>query len=145
MLTVRRILAVVIVLTCSGAAQAAGLESARAARLLTNTVLEQVVAGDFEAGLRLLEPYVVVPKAEFDRLLQRTTASLPEIHKRFGASLAAERIDDAQIGESVYRVRHLQKFERHVLLWTFIFYRPRDAWVLDAFWFDDKIQNLFGD
>ncbi len=128
-----------------GLAQAAGLESPRAASLLTNKVLERVVAGDFQGGLRLLEPHVVVPKAEFDLLLQRTTASLPEIHQRFGASLAGERIDDTRIGESVYRVRHLHKFERHVLLWTFIFYRPRDTWVLDTFWFDDKIHNLFGD
>ncbi len=145
MIAVRRFLAVLILLTCSGLAQAAGLESPRAASLLTNKVLERVVAGDFQGGLRLLEPHVVVPKAEFDLLLQRTTASLPEIHQRFGASLAGERIDDTRIGESVYRVRHLHKFERHVLLWTFIFYRPRDTWVLDTFWFDDKIHNLFGD
>ena len=35
MMTVQRFLAVLILMTCSGLAQAAGLESAREARLLT--------------------------------------------------------------------------------------------------------------
>jgi hypothetical protein len=38
----------------------------------------------------------------------------------------------------------LQKYERHALLWTFDFYRPRTAWVLNGFSFHDRWQDLFG-
>ncbi len=138
------LLAALLVAGASSPSHAASVASTREAKRLTASVLDKVVAGDFEGGLRLLEPYVVVTKAEFDALLKQVSERMPAF-EQLGASLGSELIDDGRLGDSVYRIRYLQKFERHALSWTFIFYRPEAGWVLNEFWFDIRLQNLFTD
>lgn len=121
------------------------LPTREAARALTDSVVAAVASGDFEGGLRLMQPYSVVPAAEFESAMAAAREQWPEIERRFGAPVGHELIRDELAGKSIYRVVQILKFERHATRFMFVFYRPRNAWFLNTYSFDDQLQGLFCD
>jgi hypothetical protein len=124
-------------------ANAATLESKEAARKLTDQVMAKVVSGDIEGGLLLTKPYVIIPESEFNVMLEQTKLQLPAIQGRFGKVLGAEFIKEKAAGKSLLQIVQIEKFEKHIMRWVFVFYCPDGKWVLNTFNFDDKIQLMF--
>ena len=124
-------------------ARADTLSSPAAARKLTDQAMEKIASGDIESGMLLLKPYVLISSAEFDATLEKVKLQLPTIRQRFGLSVGYEFLGEKTLGSSLIRITHLQKFERHPVTWVFIFYKGTNAWVLDSFNFQDKIQDAF--
>jgi hypothetical protein len=52
-----------------------------------------------------------------------------------------------EIDGLIYQIKQqvplLQKYENHAILWFFDFYRPKDKWLVNTFWFHDRWQELF--
>lgn len=122
---------------------AGSLPTEQEARVLCDRVMKEVGAGDMMKGIEYLRPYNVHTKAEFDNSLEQIKAQLPDMRKRFGLAIGFDFVTVEKIGDCLRQFVYLQKFEKHVLIWRFIFYRPRDQWLLNTFYFDDKVQLLF--
>jgi hypothetical protein len=123
--------------------EAATLDSKEAARKLTDQVMAKVVSGDFHGGLMLMKPYIIIPESEFNAMLEQAKSQLPAIQGRFGKTVGSEFISEKMVGRSLLQIVQLQKFERHIMRWRFIFYNPAGKWVLNTFNFDDEIHSLF--
>ncbi len=135
---------VLIALFCMvNVTQAATLDSQEAATKLTNDVMSKISAGDLNGGFLLVKPYLIVPESEFNVMLEQAKLQLPMIQGRFGKSLDAELIKEKMAGKSLLQIVQIQKFEKHILRWTFYFYNPNGKWVLNSFTFDDKMLALF--
>lgn len=119
------------------------LENFDEARALAEDVMEAISAGNTLEGVDMLRPYVVFPMHEFETLKGQIRMQLPLIKDRFGDSLGYEFMVQDEMGLSVKRIVYLQKLERHVLLWTFVFYRPENEWLLNTFHFSDMIEMGF--
>jgi hypothetical protein len=132
-----------VVFLLTTAVQAATLDSKEAARKLTDQVIAKVASGDFNGGLILLKPYVIIPESEFNVMLEQTKLQLPTIQGRFGKTVGSEFISEKMVGKSLLQIVQIQKFEKHIMRWRFIFYNPGGKWVLNTFNFDDKIQSVF--
>jgi hypothetical protein len=137
------ILLVALFIMVTTTVQAATLDSKESARKLTDQVMAKVASGNFDGGLALMKPYLIIPESEFNVMLDKVKLQLPAIQGRFGNSIGSEFISDKMIGKSLLQIIQIQKFERHVMRWRFIFYNPTGKWVLNTFNFDDKIQSLF--
>ena len=135
-------LCLLFVMFCSPA-WAASLATEEEARALAERVMVEVAAGRVIKGLECLRPYNVYPKEEFDAMLAKTEAQLPAMQQRFGPSIGWDFVTVEKLGDSLRQFVFLQKFERHVMVWRFIFYRPRDQWMLNTFYYDDRVQLLF--
>ena len=103
----------------------------------------KVSAGDIEGGLFLIKPYLVIPESEFNVMIEQTKLQLPIMQGRFGKVLGAEFIKEKTAGKSLLKIIQIQKFERHIMRWNFIFYNPDGKWVLNTFYLDDNIRSLF--
>ena len=125
--------------------QAATLDSEEAASKLVEQVMAKVGAGDLEGGLLLAKPYLVMPEAEVNVLIEQAKLQMPALQARFGKPLGTEFVAERGLGKSLYQVLYLEKFEKHALRWRFVFYNANGSWMLDALNFDDKIQLLFGE
>jgi hypothetical protein len=64
--------------------------------------------------------------------------TMEQQYKTFGI-----KISEKTVGKSLLQIVQIQKFEKHIMRWRFIFYNPGGKWVLSTFNFDDKIQSLF--
>jgi hypothetical protein len=139
----KKLLIVVLLVVFSQSAFAATFKDTDDARTFFDKVMEVVGKGDIEGGLKQLTPYSVVPEAEMTVLIQQIGMQLPMIQSRFGKSIGHEFLKIEKVGESVAKFTYLQKFEKHVMAWKFIIYKPNDKWLLNTFDFNDKIKLLF--
>ena len=119
------------------------LSNKAATRELAQEVMESVSKDKLKDGLMKLRPYTVVPVAEFDVQMGQMDLQLPAIAQRFGKSLGYDLVEEEQLGESMVQYVYLQKFEKHVMVWRFIFYKPNKEWLLNTWYFNDKVQPLF--
>ncbi len=138
-----RILAVVMFFLMTTVASAATLESKDAAKKLTDQIMAKVASGDIEVGFLLMKPYLIIPESEFNVMVEQTKLQLPAIQGRFGKILGAEFISEKMVGKSLLKIVQIQKFEKHIMRWNFVFYSPNGKWVLNTFNFDDKIYSMF--
>lgn len=137
-----RILAMLLVL-CSNAL-ADTLKNPAEARKLTDRIMTKVGKGDVEGGIRLSKPFLAIPAAEFDALLDQLKTQQPAMIQRFGKSIGHEFIRQDKAGENLLRIIQLHRFEKHVMRWSFYFYRGKNGgWVLNTFKTDDDIRQLF--
>jgi hypothetical protein len=124
-------------------ARAASLATEAEARALAESVMVELAAGRVMKGLERLRPYNVYPKEEFDAMLAKTAEQLPAMQQRFGPPIGWDFVIVEKVGDSLRQYVFVQKFERLVMVWRFIFYRPRDQWLLNTFYYDDRVQLLF--
>lgn len=129
----------------TAAASAATLESKDAAKKLTDQIMIKVASGDIEGGFLLMKPYLIIPESEFNVMVEQTKLQLPAIQGRFGKILGSEFISEKVAGKSLLKIVQIQKFEKHIMRWNFIFYSPDGRWVLNTFNFDDNIRSVFED
>src|SRR5262245_48796403 len=124
-----RIFAVVMfILMTTSAASAATLESKDAARKFTDQIMKKVASGDIEGGFSLMKPYMIIPESEFNVMVEQTKLQLPAIQGRFGKILGSEFISEKVVGKSLLNIVQIQKFEKHIMRWNFIFYSPDGKW-----------------
>lgn len=134
----------ILIFTLSVSVQAIeSLSSEEEAQSLAREVMESVSKDQFKEGLSKLRPYSVVPVAEFDVQMGQMDMQIPAIAQRFGKSIGYDFVEKEQLGESLMQYVYLQKFEKHVMVWRFIFYKPKDKWLLNTWYFDDQVQPLF--
>lgn len=126
-------------------ANANTLKSKSEMRALTDKVVATIASGDFEGGLKEMNPFIIIPQSEFDASLESAKFQWPAVLARFGNPIGHEFICEKGAGQSVFRIIQIVKFEKHVARFTFLFYKPQDEWVLNTYNFDDKIQSLFCD
>jgi hypothetical protein len=119
------------------------LTDTRAVRALTDAVMAKVGTGDMEAGLRLLQPYIVIPTAEFEAVIGQAKLQVPAMAQRFGKSVGSEFLREEKAGERLLRITQLNLFEQHATRWSFYFYRTPKGWVLNTFQFNDDIKSFF--
>jgi len=136
------LLSIALAIICSNTF-ANTLPTKEKAKDLAKNVMTEISKGNMEGGVKLTQPYLVVPNHEFMALLDQMKMQQPVINQRFGKTLSVEVATIEYVGESLMLVLYLQKFENHVLRWKFYFYKPKDGWVLNTFTFDDKIQSMF--
>lgn len=138
-----RAIFVLLILLITSAVNAATLESKDAARKLTDQVMTKVGSEDIQSALLLMKPFLIVPDSEFNVMLEQSKLQLPTIQGRFGKSIGFEFISEKQAGKSLFKIVQIQKFEKHAMVWTFIFYNPNGKWVLNTFNFNDNFNSLF--
>ena len=82
---------VALVLSAAAPAVSADvLKSADEARDLTDRVMTRLAASDLDGAFRLVRPYFIVSKAEFETMLGLAKLQLPMASQRFGKALLLE-------------------------------------------------------
>jgi hypothetical protein len=110
---------------------------------LCEAFVQSVIAGKTDDAFKSIKPYMPVPENEFGMLHLQTVKQLGMVEPRFGAAVGYEFVKEEAMHDSVVMYTYIQKFERHIIRWMFIFYKPKDKWLLNAFTWDDKIHELF--
>lgn len=136
-----------VMLTTSLAAEEPTLQKTLASAAEARKVAEQTMAlvrqEKFAEAYGTVKPFWPLPAIEIDGLANQMNTQWPMIQQRFGKSLATEFVNERTIGESFIRYTYLQKFERHAVRWTFVFYKPKEGWLVNSVSWDDGVSQLF--
>ena len=119
------------------------LKSVAEAKNLAKEVMSYVEKGESAKGLLLFKPYLIIPEAEFDVMLNSLKMQQPIMDQRFGKTIGIEYIGEKTVGKSLMKITYAEKFEKHMMRWVFYFYKPKDRWVMNTFTTDDNIKALF--
>jgi hypothetical protein len=113
------------------------------ARALAEAVMQEIVAGEYQAAIEKLKPYWPFPEAELDELIATTVDQRSRLEPRFGTSLGHKLVQRETVGDALLRLTYLERTDRQVLRWLFLFYRPTDTWILNSISWDDDVEPLF--
>jgi len=120
------------------------LPNEQAAKDLSDKIMTKVNAGDLAAAFDLMKPYAAVSATEIDSAALQSKAAMDQFGSRYGSSIGIEFIDSKKSGDSLLRIRYLQKCVKGPLTWVFYFYKNNDGWLLDTFkWDDSMFTTLF--
>ena len=81
--------------------------------------------------------------SEIQSLESSTIKQLDSVKGRFGEILGYELITEEELKDTFIKYTYVMKYEKHIIRWKFIFYKPEDRWILNTFNFDDSINKLF--
>ena len=121
------------------------LQSEAEAKAFADKVMAKFVAEDYPGGFELLQSYWKLPPAEIGTFLMQTIQQRSVVKPRYGSPLAFEFISQKLTGQSFLKFQYAEKLQYTALRYTFIFYRAKDAWELQAFLWDDKMNLLFSE
>lgn len=119
------------------------LTTAADARKLAEQAMSFVRQEKFAEAYAAVKPFWPLPAIEIDGLANQMNTQWPVVQQRYGKTVATEFIREGRIGESFVQYTYLQKFERHAIRWTFVFYKPSDHWLVNAVSWDDGVHQLF--
>ena len=109
-------------------------------RAFSDKVMREVATGNLKGGFdQIVAAYTVVPKVELDGLISQAMLQVPLMEARFGKSIGYEFISESRAGDSVIKYVYLHKFEKHAIVWQFVFYRPNQTWLINSFKYSDSI------
>ena len=121
------------------------LKTERDVQSLCENALSHVVEGDLAQGVATLRPYATsISKEDVDSLENQLLGQEGTIKQSYGDAIGYLLISRENLKDAILKLVYVVKYERHLIRWSFIFYKPYDSWILDYFNYDDDIEALFG-
>jgi len=114
-------------------------------RKISDEFMQRVMSNNIPAAFELVEPYFPLPENEFSMLQMQSVKQLGMVGQRFGSQISYEFIKEASVNDIFIKHVYLQKYEKHAVRWTFIFYNPKDGWIINNLRWDDNIDDLFNE
>ncbi len=141
----KAVIAIVILIVFSANAFAldVGFLSVREMQDYCERILSHLLDGDLDSAFELIKSQWLFDPAEIDSVWEQTATQLGGLQDRFGDILAVSEVGSERVGELVIRFTYVIKYERHIVRWLFVFYKPRTKWILNSFKWDDSISELF--
>ena len=99
--------------------------------------------GKVDEALERMEPYWVFPTCEWTQLQLQTTEQMALVEPRFGKTLGYKLVREEMVKDTILRFTYIQKQERHLIRWKFVFYKPNEKWLLNTLSWDDELEVLF--
>ncbi len=139
------ILIIVLILSFSHnvVADEMGFAKQEQTRDFCNSFLASMVEEDIEKAFDMVENEWPFSISEIQSLESSTIKQLDSVKGRYGKILGYELIKEEKIKDSFIKYTYVMKYEKHIIRWKFIFYKPEDRWILNTFNFDDSINKLF--
>ena len=137
----RKFMAVVIICLMAATANAGDL-TVQETKSLTEQAMWLFHSEKFSDAYNTFVPYWPVPESEVQAIIYQTQGQWPNVTNRFGRSIGFEYIKTQKVGQSLMKHLYIQKFTYHAIRWQFVFYKPKDKWLVNSVRFDDKVEAL---
>jgi len=109
---------------------------------ICESIMAKVGEGDWRSAFDEIGKYSPYPKSAVDAAYADTQKQLDVLGNHYGKFVGYEYVGERQLSDSLAEYIYIAKCESHPLPWHFLFYRPKDKWILDTFHWDDKTENI---
>jgi len=94
---------------------------------------------DVNLAFTHMEKIFPLPAEDFSKLREDTAKMLESARPRFGKPLGYEPVSLDKKSDSVLVGTYILKMENIALRWRFVFYKPKDKWLINSMRWDDKL------
>ena len=119
------------------------LQSREAAKKVCEVFLQSLAKNDTKRAFNSIKPYISIPDKEFNEVIEEVVRQRDTLVKRFGNSQSYEFLQEQTLKDILLKYTYIEKYQIHVIRWSFIFYKPQDKWTLNSFYWDENIKELF--
>ena len=110
------------------------------------TIVDHACRGEKDALDLINENTISRPTSTSQKELQEATwrnqkAGFADLQEKFGPYLGCELAEQKDISGSVRERVYVAKYQRNVMRWTFVLYRPRDKWKI----LSNRFKDLSGE
>ena len=138
-----RILLLVFILLISHSVKAEGLKQLSDTKALSDKIMQNFVKEEFKNGIGNAKKYWPLPEVELDSLTNTINNQWVIVRQRYGRTTGSEFVKQEKIGKSFIRYFYLHKFDNHAIYWKFVYYKPKNEWIINEISFRDEIDFMF--
>ena len=134
---------IILTLIAAQTVSADTLKKPQETKTLSNRIMQHFLKEEFVKGLDLAKEHWPLPPVEIDGLANKIKTQWAIVQQRFGKPTGMELVKEEKISNSFIRYYYLHKFEKHAIYWEFVFYKPKNKWVINGIVFKDDLNLLF--
>jgi hypothetical protein len=123
----------------TGAAATAGPEP----RLIADKAMQYVAAEDLKGLFDYIGRNMPMERKELIAIRDGIIEQRKKVGVELGKPMGFAFIGECRRAEILVRLIYAEKHEKQVMRWEFVFYKPRNTWIMTYFHWDMDLQRLF--
>jgi hypothetical protein len=112
-------------------------------RQIADDAMKYVAADDMKGLFVFVAKHMPLDRAALDKMRDGTIDQRKKLPAALGKSLGSAFIRECRVSDILVRLLYVEKREKNVLRWQFIFYRARNVWTMSHILWDDNVPSLF--
>jgi len=112
-------------------------------RQIADDAMKFVAADDMKGLFVLITRHMPLGRDELEKLRDSSIEQRKKIPAVIGKSMGFAFIKECRVSDFLVRLVYVEKREKNVLRWQFIFYRSRNVWTMVSFVWDENVNSLF--
>jgi len=105
--------------------------------------MKYVAADDMKSLFSLIATHMPMDREALDKIRDSSIDQRKKIPSVLGKSLGTALIRECRLTDFLVRLVYVEKREKNVIRWQFIFYKARNVWTMSSFIWDDNMNSLF--
>lgn len=110
---------------------------------LSAQVAELFKQNKVSEAFELLAPHWPIGQEDFESVKSKSLEYLDIYHERFAPAHSAVMVKEEAVKDFALRETWCVLFRNNAIRLTFIYYKNQDGWILNAFKWDDRLENIF--
>jgi hypothetical protein len=112
-------------------------------RQIADDAMKLVVGEDIKGLFAFIATHMPMDREALDKIRDTAIDQRKKLPQALGKSLGTAFIKECRLTDYLIRLVYVEKRERNVIRWQFIFYKARTAWTISSFTWDDNVNALF--
>lgn len=118
------------------------VEDERVLKDISISIIKTISEDKVSEAFDIMQKYSPLPSQEFEKAKEQSVKQLDFVKPRFGEYIGYEFISSSKVGDSIIKHNCIVKCEIFIIRWEFIYYKPKDKWIMTNFKWDDQIRLL---
>ena len=112
-------------------------------RQLGDDAMKFVAAEDMKGLFAFIAVHMPLDREAIDKLRDTSIEQRKKVSAALGKPLGFAFIRECRLADVLVRIVYVEKREKNVLRWQFVFYKARNSWTMSSFNWDENQNELF--
>ena len=112
-------------------------------RQIADDAMKLVATEDIKGLFAFIATHMPMEREALDKVRDSSIEQRKKLPSVLGKSLGTGFIRECRLTDYLVRLVYVEKREKNVIRWQFIFYKARTTWTISSFIWDDNVNSLF--
>lgn len=137
------LIAAVAVLVSAQNAASPSVKAVAEPRQISEEAMALVAADDMKGLFKVIALHMPMKTEELDAIRTKMLDTRKTLSSRVGKILGYAFIAECRKSDILVRYTYIEKREKSVVRWQFLYYKPRNTWLMTFFYMDEDLNSLF--
>jgi hypothetical protein len=120
-----------------------GFTGREKAKSYCETVMNLLMKGKNQEAFDLLKAEWLYDPADVQKAREQNEREQAVLIERFGQPVGIQLVKEEEVAGVGLKYTYLIRYEKTPIRWQFVFYKPKDRWLLNGFKWDSSFEALF--